>query len=84
MLSDLEAMQPSFSRMGKFIPLHSQVNMNIILVLGGFMDFLAFALEMEDKIIQNCKKLAEQCLPHEGIRRILMMLAMIMKNMLNS
>lgn len=38
------------------------------------MDFLAFALEMEDKIIQNYKKLAEQCLPHEGIRRILMML----------
>ncbi|NOR14132.1 MAG: hypothetical protein GQ544_00345 [Candidatus Aminicenantes bacterium] len=38
------------------------------------MDFLKFALQMEYQIIQNYKNLAEQCLSHEGIRRILLML----------
>jgi rubrerythrin len=39
------------------------------------MDFLEFALEMENRTIKSYQALAEQCQSHEGIKNILLMLA---------
>jgi rubrerythrin len=39
------------------------------------MDFLNLALQMEDQTIAMYKDLAEKCFTHEGIRKILLMLA---------
>jgi rubrerythrin len=48
------------------------------------MDFLNKALEMEISTIELYKTLAEQCVSHEGIRRILVMLTADHENHLES
>jgi rubrerythrin len=39
------------------------------------MEFIEIALRMENEIIRAYRELAEKCVTHEGIRRILLMLA---------
>lgn len=39
------------------------------------MEFFKFALEMEEKTIENYRSLAEKCQSHEGVKNILLMLA---------